>query len=37
MLEINDFLTVQNLILNRIKIEISKKPFKAKQVKIEAD
>ena len=27
---------MQKLILNRVKIEISKKPFKAKQVNIEA-
>jgi hypothetical protein len=36
MLEKNDFQTVQNLILNIVKIEISEKPFKAKQVNIEA-
>jgi hypothetical protein len=36
MLDKNDFQTVQNLILNRVKIEISIKPFKTKQVNIEA-
>ena len=32
----NDFQTEQKLILNRVKIQSSKKPFKAKQVNIEA-